>query len=65
MKSLCCLDDWTDLTCGKLKKGMIQSGAELAGADPSQISAVDGGGAVRMKLGLLDEKLCGSFCSRE
>ncbi len=57
MKSQFCLDNWADLSGSKLKKGMIEYGTEFTGADPSQISAVYGGGAVRMELGLLAESL--------
>jgi len=57
MKSLCCLDDWADLTGCKSKKGMVQSGAEITRADSSQISAIDSCGAVRVKLGLHAEVL--------
>ena len=57
MKAQFRLDNWADLSGPKLKKGMIEYGAEFTGADQSQISAVHGGGAVRMELGLLAESL--------
>lgn len=57
MKSLCCLDNRADLSGANLKKGIVECGAEFTWADPSQVSAVHGGRAVRMELGLLAESL--------